>query len=530
MTAQTPASRPPAEALFAAPGRRRVLSGLGGGATVALTQAVAARAATAAAAPTAAVAATTAADPVLHLLRRATFGPTPALVAEVRSIGVTAWLDAQLAPITKVPDADMDTILARWPRLGWKTWQVRERLTPGDTWAVMYDVLEAHLARALFSRRQVLETAVDFWTNHLVVPVPSSEVWDSSHLFQRDVIRKHALGKYSDMLIAAARHPSMLKVLDNADSTKKAPNENYGRELLELHTVGIGQFTEADVKMSALALTGLSVDSESGLFSYKPQRRYVGALRVMGWSHANTIAEGGESVAGSYLNYLANHPATATRIATKLATRYVSDTPPATLVSTLAQVYLANATAIAPVLRTLFLSPEFAASAGQKMRTPYEDALATVRILGLTPPPVTTSGDSDLRHLLWTTHGLGQPPMGWPAPNGYPDVATAWGGATSTLNRWNFHLGVAGNWALTSMRRPPLSALLPATLPATYGALVTTLASKLLVTLTTVQRDAICRFLDHAPADALKAGSAAVTWRLPSVVALLLDSPNFATR
>lgn len=486
---------------------------------------------TVAATTTAAVAATTTTtDPVLHLIRRATFGPTPALLAEVRTLGTTAWLDAQLAPLTKVPDTAMDAILTRWPRLGWKTWEVRERLSPGDTWLVMYDLLEAHLARALFSRRQLLETVVDFWTNHLVVPVPSSEVWDSSHLFQRDVIRRHALGTYADMLNAAARHPSMLKVLDNADSTKKAPNENYGRELLELHSVGLGNYTEADVKMSALALTGLSVDSESGLYSYKPQRRYVGALRVMGWTHANTTAESGSAVATSYLTYLANHPSTATRIATKLATRYVSDTPPATLVTKLAQVYLANGTAIAPVLRALFLSPEFAASAGQKVRTPYEDALATIRILGLTPPPVPTSGDSDLRHLLWTTHGLGQPPMGWPAPNGYPDVATAWGGATSTLNRWNFHLSVAGNWTLKSMRRPALTTLLPATLPATYGALVTTLAGKLLVTLTTAQRDAICRFLDHAPGDALKAGSAAVTWRLPSVVALLLDSPNFAIR
>jgi hypothetical protein len=119
---------------------------------------------------------------VLHLLRRATFGPTPALLAEVRAAGTTAWLDAQLAPLTKVPDTAMDAMMSRWPRLGWKTWEVRERLTQFGSWDVMYDLLEAHLARALFSRRQVFETAVDFWTNHLVVPVPSSEVWDSAHL------------------------------------------------------------------------------------------------------------------------------------------------------------------------------------------------------------------------------------------------------------------------------------------------------------------------------------------------------------
>ncbi|WP_344948489.1 DUF1800 domain-containing protein [Terrabacter ginsenosidimutans] len=469
-------------------------------------------------------------DPVLHLLRRATFGPSPALVSEVRAQGATAWLDAQLAPAT-VADTTMDAVLTRWPRLGWKTWEVRERLEGGDTWTVMNDLLESHLARALFSRRQLLETVVDFWTNHLVVPVPSSEVWDSAHLFQRDVIRKYALGKYSDMLNAAARHPSMLKVLDNADSTKKAPNENYGRELLELHTVGVGNFTEADVKMSALALTGLSVDSESGLYSYKPQRRYVGTVKVLGWSDPNTVPENGSAVATLYLNYLAAHPATATRIATKLATRYVSDTPPASLVTQLAQVYLANGTAIAPVLRALFLSPEFAASAGQKVRTPYEDAIASCRILGLTPEPVPASGvTSDLRSLSWLTGTFGQAPMGWPAPNGYPDVAAAWNGASSTLNRWNFHLSLAGNWTLKAMTRPDVATLVPAPLPSTYAVLVDALATKLLISLTTAQRDAICRFVDHAPGDALTAGAAAVTWRLPSIVALLLNSPNFLTR
>ena len=481
-------------------------------------------------AATAALAATTATtDPVLHLLRRATFGPTPALVAEVRATGTTAWLDAQLAH-SSVPDAAMDAVLTRWPKLAWKTWEVRERLTGNSSWDAMLDLLEAHLARALFSRRQVFETAVDFWTNHLVVPVPSSEVWDNAHLFQRDVIRKHALGKYSDMLNAAARHPAILKVLDNSDSHKKAPNENYGRELLELHTVGIGNYTEADVRMSALALTGLSVDSESGLYSYKPQRRFVGAVKVMGWSHANTSPEGGDAVATSYLNYLATHPATANRIATKLAIRYVSDTPPATLVTKLAQAYLANGTAIAPVLRVLFLSPEFAASAGQKIRTPYEDALASIRILGLTPEPVPAPGESDLRGLLWLTGTFGQAPMGWPAPNGYPDVAAAWGGASGTINRWNFHLSLAGKWVLKAMPRPDLSTWIPSPLPTTYAGLVDALAAKLLITLSTSQRDAICRFVDHAPSDALTAGAAAVTWRLPYLVALMLDSPNFATR
>src|SRR6478609_5715979 len=154
MTAHSPESPSSARPSAAAPARRRVLSGLGSGAALAVAAATTASAApaSAAAAPATAtpavVAATATTDPVLHLLRRATFGPTPALVAEVRTAGTTAWLDAQLAPLTKVPDTAMDGILKRWPRLGWKTWEVRERLSGADSSLVMMDLVEAHLARA----------------------------------------------------------------------------------------------------------------------------------------------------------------------------------------------------------------------------------------------------------------------------------------------------------------------------------------------------------------------------------------------
>ena len=173
----------------------------------------------------------------------------------------------------------------------------------------------------------------------------------------------------------------------------------------------------------------------------------------------------------------------------------------------LAQAYLANGTAIAPVLRALFLSPEFAASVGQKIRTPYEDALATM------PHPRAHARSRFRRRAERPAIAcsgrpgtFGQAPMGWPAPNGYPDVAAAWGGASSTLNRWNFHLGLAGNWTLKAMTRPDWPRSSRRRCRPTYAALVDALAAKLLITLTTAQRDAICRFLDHAPTDALKAG------------------------
>jgi uncharacterized protein (DUF1800 family) len=467
------------------------------------------------------------ADPALHLVRRATFGPSPALLAEVRSTGVGAWLDAQLNP-SSIPDPELDALLTRWPNRDLKTWEAREKLAATERWGFAFEVAERHLASALWSRRQLFEVMADFWTNHLVVPVPATDAWDSSHLFHRDVIRKHALGRFTDMLAASVQNPALLNVLDNADSTRQAPNENHGRELLELHTVGAGAYTEADVKASARVLSGLSIDKESGLFEFKPWRHWVGPVKVMDWSHENSSAEDGLAVALSMLSYLATHPLTARRLATKLAVRFVADNPPPALVDRLAAVYLSEGTAIAPVLKALFTSAEFTASASQKVRTPYEDALATLRVLDVKPP---APGTAVLRDFLYVLGRMGQAPLGWPAPNGYPDVAAAWASASSTLQRWNFHLAAVRGTTLTGLPRAAASSLLPSPLPATYGAYVDALAARLLVDpLSTAQRTAVCSFLLHAPTDALKATDIAVGSRLPYVAALILDTPNFAAR
>jgi uncharacterized protein (DUF1800 family) len=468
-------------------------------------------------------------DPVLHLLRRATYGPTPALAAEVRTSGTTAWLDAQLNPLTRVPDTAMDALARRYPRQGLAIWQARDQLAADSRWDLMQETVDLHIARAAWSRRQLLEVMADFWSNHLNVTCPSSDVWDSRHRYAQDVIRRHALGSFSELLVASARHPAMLSYLDNASSSKKAPNENHGRELLELHTVGVdGGYAEKDVRTSALLLTGLSVDSDSGEYEYKPIRRYVGPLSILGFSSPNASALTGEAVAVAYLRHLARHPATARRIATKLAIRFVSDSPPATLVNRLATAYLSHDTAIAPVLRLLFTSAEFAASAGNKVRTPFEDCIATMRILGVQPP---AAGTTALRQLAWAVAGAGQAPLRWPAPNGYPDVAAAWSGSSGTLSRWNFHLSRAAGWYPADLVHQPPRSLLPTTPPGTYGALVDLLAARLLLpALTAGQKDAVCAFVDATPAKVLKSTDAALGWRLPYVVALLLDSPNFAIR
>ena len=495
--------------------------------------AVSAPTTTTAATTRAAATATTAAAPsaALHLARRASWGATPSLVAEITAQGTTAWIDAQLNP-SALPDTTVDALVAeQWPILRSKIWGVRDKYYPNSTGDAGYAIIQSYLARAIWSKRQLLEVMVDFWTNHLVVAGPWGDAWDSIHRYHVDVIRRYALGRYSDMLVAAAKHPAMLQQLDNAYSTKRSPNENFGRELLELHTVGVdGGYLESDIRRSALILTGMGIDFETGEYLWRDMHHYRGKLSLLGWTNDNA-SPAGTPVVDSYLNHLARHPKTARRIATKLAVRFVSDTPPATLVDRLAQVYLANDTRIAPVLKALLTSAEFAASAGQKTKRPLENIVSTARVLGAAPGADTPAWLNDL---LWMAQTAGQAPMGWPAPNGYPDVAGAWAGAGTTLATWNFHMyqtWTANDTNVTKVRYPSLRTLLPTTAPATYGAYVDALSKRLIqVPLPSAKRDAVCAFLDRTATSTLNPNDAALGWRLPYVVALILDSPEFATR
>ena len=468
-------------------------------------------------------------DPALHLLRRATYGATPQLLASLRKGGAparAAWLEKQLTP-GKVADRSMDILMRRWPRLRLSAKGVMDTVG-NDEWAVMMDLVQAHIARACWSNRQLFEVMVDFWSNHLNVTCPSSEVWTTRHLYDQHVIRAHAFGKFSDMLLASARHPAMLAYLDQSSSDKDFPNENYAREVLELHTVGVnGGYTEAMVKSAARLLTGLSVDKDSQTYLYDTTKHATGPVRVLGFTHPNK-ASYGEPAAMTYLTYLAHHPATAKHVATKLAIRFVSDAPSPALVRRLANVYLQNDTQIKPVLRALFTSQEFLRASGAKVKRPFEDMVATVRALGIRPP---ATGIDGIEQLYWLSGDLGQAPMGWHPPNGYPDVAIAWQSAGGTLARWNTHLSLAAGWWPKDLRRPDLESLLGTTVPKTYGALVDQAAAGLgLAQPTRNVRGAISTFLGHSAAAPLKLGDEAFGWRLPYVFALLLDSPAAALR
>lgn len=464
-----------------------------------------------------------------HLLRRVTYGLTPSLLAGVTPATTGKWLAAQLAPST-VDDRACASVVSRLTGLDWPIAKVRSESNAGriNGWDVMQNLGIAAIVRAAWSRRQVFEVMVEFWSNHLNITCPSSEVWDNRARFDADVVRRYALGRYNDLLLAATTHPSMLTYLNNAASTKDAPNENLGRELLELHSVGVGAgYTEDDVQACARLLTGLSIDWETGEFVYRSDDHHVGALKVMGYATKNASADGRAAVAG-LVRYLAHHPSTAQRICRKLAVRFVSDDPPSGLVARLAKTYLANDTAIVPVLKQLFASAEFLAAPDRKVRRPFESLVATIRALDLQPP---ASGVEPLQGLYWMVGDLGQQPLAWPQPDGYPDVASAWQSTAGTLARWNSNLNLAADWWPRGFSRKPLTALIPSPRPSTHGALVVALGQRLRQRPTsTAERDAICAFLGVSPSAPLTANSEALTWRLPYVVALLLDAPAHQLR
>jgi hypothetical protein len=473
------------------------------------------------------------ADPFLHVLRRCTYGPTPAALTEIRGLGVTAWLERQFAPAT-IDDAACDAVLDRYPKLRLDVAGVRAGVTAGTIqqygWDLMFGLGQTTLARAAWSRRQLLEVMVDFWSNQLNVTNPFDGGWDNRHVYDREVVRKHAFGRFADMLKASAVSPAMLAYLDNQSSTKKHPNENYARELMELHTVGVDAgYTEDDVQAAARLLTGLTTNWQTGLYRYDAARHATGAVSILGFTHANTTAAGGEAAAMAFLDHLALHPATARQIAHKLCVRFVADTPPPALVARLASVYLKNSSAIVPVLRALFGSAEFRGSAGAKTRRPMQDVIATVRALGIGPD---ASGTKGIEGLYWLVADTGDGPMGWHPPNGYPDVAPAWASAAGTLSRWNAHISLAAKWWPGTLgHQANLRTHLVPTLPATHGGLVDALAVRLLgITLRPAHTAAITEFLGKTPASALKATDAAVGWRFPYVVALVLDSPYFSFR
>ncbi|HEX5089942.1 MAG TPA: DUF1800 domain-containing protein [Nocardioides sp.] len=469
-----------------------------------------------------------------HLVSRFSYGITPTLAKEVRKAGgAQRWFERQLNP-KAIKDKKADKLAHWWPSFHLSPavlWQ-RQRDGIEGGWEVMDDYARYVLMRRMTSRRQLLEVMTEFWENHLHVAA-SGDPQFTWRVDYGNTIRKHALGRFDDLLRATTTHPAMLIYLDAGESTKDHPNENLGRELLELHTVGVGNYSEKDVVNSARILTGYSVDYwKTWRPKYNADDHYRGKVKVKGFRDKNKKIVG-KATTAAYLRYLARHKDTAQHLAYKLCVKFIDDKPSKALVRHLAKVYLDNDTAIVPVLRALVASPAFQHAHDKKVRDPGEDVVATYRVLGVKlakPAGGEEADDSALQSLVWQADSIGIAPFSWEQPNGQPIDNESWSSPARLMASMRFHMGASAGWAdqATKYRKPEqwLGGAHPR-----FDELVDRLCAELLHRESSKRLlKACCTAVDVKPYDPVDKDSDLVKWRFPQLLTTILDSPEHLSR
>jgi len=512
--------------------------------------------------------------PPLELIvwNRLAFGPRPGDLAEWRSRNAAPddilpqWLEEQLNP-EAIDDSDCD---ARLQAAGLSTlnktqeqiWQ--EHVLPAYTmmnfnWELfaqpMFETVRATLIRMAHSRRQLFEVMVDFWHNHFNVFRETDNTPPHFLHYDRDVIRAHALGNFRQMLEAVATSPAMLYYLDNANNQVAGPNENWARELFELHTLGAENYlgvrdpttvekladgiavgyVDNDVYEAARAFTGWRVADDYGDWDPAVPNTGTFFFSKAGHDRFNKLVLGRylppdpapQEDGRAVLDLLAYHPGTARFVCRKLCRRLVGDHPSEALVQSAAEVFLAQRNApdqIKHVVRAIALSEEFRLTWGDKLKRPLEAILSAVRALEV---DLTRFPDS----FLWYLEMAGQPPFGRRPPDGYPDHKEAWSHTMSLLSRWNFSQALAQDWIADDDGRLRLAVEVRAQTPlglVTANVLTDYWVDRVLGRpLEATDRQALVQFLagDYGPDDELPEDHLA--WRLPGMVALILMSPEF---
>jgi uncharacterized protein (DUF1800 family) len=383
----------------------------------------------------------------VHLLNRVGFGPRPGQARAVLSRGLDRWIREQVEP---GPDPELEARLARLPTLGYSLSQTVALYGADDQQRlrqVVDEFTSAKVIRAVHGLNQLQEVMVDFWFNHFNVYIADGFARPATPSYERDAIRPHALGRFRDLLGATAQHPAMVFYLDNYLNTVARSagggrivggiNENYGRELMELHTVGVDAgYTQADVVDAARCFTGWGIDGlrGSGQFVYRPANHDTGAKSVFGLSLASG---GGKDDGDRLLDHLARHPGTAVFVSRKLAQRLVADTPPASIVDRAARTFLSTDGDIAEVVKTLVGSTEFWAAVflPAKPRTPVEFAFSALR-----------AADAEVatgRGVAAELQAMGQPLYACVPPTGYSNRGDDWTNPSSHLAKMNFALQLA---------------------------------------------------------------------------------------
>jgi len=403
---------------------------------------------------------------IIHVLNRLAFGPTLKDFNHVRSIGVDRYIAEQLDSESVPEPFELQWRIAALDTLRYNAAQLRQlygpltgirgfRLPPelekmqrDRARSIVQQASQARILRAVLSRRQLQEVMVDFWFNHFNIFAGK----DLDHLwigdYEQRAIRPFALGRFRDLLFAVTKHPAMLVYLDNTLSTapgspgargnRSGLNENFAREVMELHTLGAdGGYTQEDVITLARILTGWSINRPDArefpdhAAVFEGTRHDFSPKVFLGYVlQSRGKAEGEEA-----LDILAKNPATARHIAFELAQYFVADEPPTPLVEHLAARFLATDGNIREVLSTLFVSREFWESYSQKYKTPYNFVISAVRAASV---PV-----DNIRPLLDTMTRLGMPLFGCLTPDGYKNTEGAWLSPDTTARRINFATALA---------------------------------------------------------------------------------------
>lgn len=406
-------------------------------------------------------------DRIVHLLNRISFGPTGADIDEVHGLGAEAYIEQQLKPATLEESEQLNKRLSELSTLHASLKQLSEDFQPPaanlknmsederkevnqNKNRIVSELARAKVLRAILSPAQLQEVMTDFWFNHFNVFAEKGDVKIWIGGYERDAIRPYALGKFRDLLHAVARHPAMLFYLDNWQNTRpdspgaqkrrQGINENYARELLELHTLGVdGGYTQQDVTTLAQILTGWGLSEGKELwqraeFMFDPRRHDFTEKTLLGM----TIAGGGAAEIETVLDKLAAHPATARHIAYQLAQNFVADDPPPALVGKLAAVFQHSGGDIAAVLRALFKSGEFwdRQYTGNKFKPPFRYVISALRAADAVPP-------ADAKLIQGALRNMGEPLYHCLTPNGYANSKESWLNPDALLKRIDFAKGLS---------------------------------------------------------------------------------------
>lgn len=411
--------------------------------------------------------ANTAAPPSIAIiaLNRMAFGPRNGDVAAFNALGSTdeerlaAYVEQQLDP-GSIDDSAME---ARLEDAGYTTLKKSHAQLWADHYGKEYSIRQrpfweserAAFSRAVFSKRQLSEVLADFWHNHFNIYADNSQIAPGWVSYDRDVIRGHMLGNFRQMLQAVGSHPAMLYYLDNFKSTNAGPNENYARELFELHGLGAAHYygvvrqadvpkdgsgrplgyVDDDVYEATRAFTGWTIDFDNGTLLYRADRHDRFQKTVLGQMMPADQAplRDGEVV----YDLIASHPGAARHIARKLCRRLIADNPPEDVVAEAAAVFSANIEApdqLERVVRTILLSQAFRNTWGQKTKRPFETLCSALRACGL--DHTLRMDDRFSNDLTYYARITGQPVFRWQTPDGFPDTREQWLSSSSIIMSW----------------------------------------------------------------------------------------------